>query len=316
MSKADLKITALAGGIGAAKFLLGLTVLVKPEDVTVITNTGDDIKLHALHISPDIDTVTYTLAGAVNPDTGWGVSGDTFHCLEWLSRYDGPQWFNLGDRDLATHLYRTEGLASGLTLSEVTERIRRSLGVASRILPMSNEYTPTWIVSDEGPMHLQEYFVRRRCEPIVKEIEYRNVATSKPAPGAVESITSADIVVICPSNPFISIGPILAVPGIRDAVLSTEALVVAVTPIVGGRAIKGPAAKMMSELGHEVSAASVARLYQELVDVFILDSTDSGLELEIGGLGLKVMTANTIMNTLADKQRVARVVLEAADKEG
>ncbi|HEY6328195.1 MAG TPA: 2-phospho-L-lactate transferase CofD family protein, partial [Blastocatellia bacterium] len=236
-------------------------------------------------------------------------------CREWLSRYDGPQWFNLGDRDLATHLYRTEGLASGLTLSEITERIRRSLGVGSPILPMSDQYAPTWIVSDEGPMHLQEYFVRRRCEPAVKAIEYRNVDGSRPAPSVVESITNADIVVICPSNPFISIGPILAVPGIREAISNTSATVIAITPIIGGRAIKGPAAKMMNDLGHEVSAAGVARLYQDLTDVFVLDSTDADLVLEISTLGPKVITANTIMNTLTDKQRVARVVLAAADEE-
>jgi LPPG:FO 2-phospho-L-lactate transferase len=315
MSINDLKIAALAGGIGGAKLLLGMASVVAAERLTVIANTGDDIKLHGLHISPDVDTITYTLAEVVSQERGWGIKDDTFHCLEWLSRYDQPQWFNLGDRDLATHLYRTQGLAAGLTLSEVTDRIRRSLAVKTRILPMTDDYTPTWVDTDEGEMHLQEYFVRRRCQPRVKAIQHKDVAASSPASGVVDSILNVDVVVICPSNPFISVAPILAVPGVRDALMNTTAFVVAVTPIVGGRALKGPAADMLRDLGHEVSALGVARLYHDFVDLFVLDQTDSSTMPDIARLGLKVTAANTIMNTLADKQLLAGEVLESAHRE-
>jgi LPPG:FO 2-phospho-L-lactate transferase len=309
-----MKITALAGGIGAAKLLLGIASCVgspaAASDVTVIANTGDDIKLHGLHISPDIDTISYTLAGVVSSERGWGLDHETFHCLEWLARYEQPQWFNLGDRDLATHIYRTDKLRSGMSLTEVTDRIRLSLGVAQRILPMTDDYAPTWVSTDEGEMHLQEYFVRRRCEPRVKSIEYKNIELCQPAPGLVKAIAEADAVVICPSNPFISIGPILAVPGIRAALISCAAPVIAVTPIVGGRALKGPAADMLRDLGHEVSAAGVARMYQDFVDIFVLDDADRSIASEIESLGMEVSTTNTIMATLADKERLASYVLE------
>ena len=311
----DLRVTALAGGIGAAKLLLGLASVVAPDDITVIANTGDDIKLHGLHISPDIDTVTYTLAGVVSPERGWGIKDDTFHCLEWLSRYDHPQWFNLGDRDLATHIYRTEMMAAGLTLSEVTDRIRNALGVRIRLLPMTDDFTPTAVETEEGTMHLQEYFVRRRCEPRVKGIQYEDVASARPAPGVLNSILAADLVVICPSNPFISVGPILAIPGIRDALARTRAFVMAVTPIVGGRALKGPAAGMLRDLGHEVSALGVARLYSDFADCFVLDESDAALAPDISILGVRVLSTKTVMETLADKQFLADQILRFARQE-
>ena len=312
MSIANLKITALAGGIGAAKLLLGMASVTPPENIAVIANTGDDVKLHGLHISPDIDTVTYTLAGEIDPEKGWGLKEDSFNCLDWLARYAGPQWFNLGDRDLATHLYRTDGLASGLTLSEITDRIRRSLSVAVQILPMTDSFVPTWVDTDQGQMHLQEYFVRRRCEPKVNDIVYRDIESCSPAAGVLDAISAADVVVICPSNPFISIGPILAVPGIREALQRTTAIVIAVSPIVGGRALKGPADNMLRDLGHEVSALGVARMYRDIVSLFILDRVDSSLGPEIVKLGIKVTMADTIMTTLADKRRLAGEVLGAA----
>jgi LPPG:FO 2-phospho-L-lactate transferase len=266
-----MKITALAGGIGASKFLLGLAGVMPPEDITLIANTGDDIELFGLRICPDIDTVTYTLAGVINEETGWGLKGDTFECLRWLARYDEAPWFNLGDRDLATHIFRTNQLRNGLSLSEVTRHVSRSLGVQSTILPMTDSYTPTRVVTDEGEMHFQEYFVRRRCEPRVREIRFDNIESAKPAVGVLDAIGEADAVVICPSNPFISIGPILAVPGLRYALRETKATVVAITPIIGGKALKGPAADMLRDLGHEVSARGVAEMYRDFVDIFLLD---------------------------------------------
>jgi LPPG:FO 2-phospho-L-lactate transferase len=309
-----MEITALAGGIGASKLLLGLASVMPPEDITVISNTGDDIDLFGLRICPDIDTVTYTLAGVINEETGWGLKGDTFECLRWLAHYDEAPWFNLGDRDLATHIFRTNQLRNGLSLSEVTRHVSRSLGVQSTILPMTDSYTPTRVVTDEGEMHFQEYFVRRRCEPRVREIRFDNIESAKPAVGVLDAIGEADAVVICPSNPFISIGPILAVPGLRYALRETKATVVAITPIIGGKALKGPAADMLRDLGHEVSARGVAEMYRDFVDIFLLDETDAHLAKDLNTLDLEVFNANTIMNSLADKRRVAEQVLQAVAK--
>jgi LPPG:FO 2-phospho-L-lactate transferase len=287
------KVTALAGGIGAAKFLTGLVRVLAPEQVTVIANTGDDIELHGLRICPDVDTVTYTLAGVANQETGWGVAGDSFNCLGWIEQYGVENWFNLGDRDMATHIFRTEQLRLGRSLTGVTDHVRRSLGVGSRILPMSDDYTPTQVLTSEGKMHLQEYFVRRRCEPQVESIEFQNIESSQPGPGIEAAILEADAVIVCPSNPFISIGPILAVPGIRDLLIRTRAPVVAITPIVAGKALKGPAAQMLRDLGHEVSAAGVARMYRDFADLFVLDRADAesvagaGTVSAIEQLGLK-----------------------------
>ena len=305
-----MKVTALAGGIGASKFLIGLASVMPPEDITIIANTGDDIELFGLRICPDIDTVTYTLAGVINEETGWGLKGDTFECLRWLARYDEALWFNLGDRDLATHIFRTNQLRSGRSLSDVTDAVRRSLGVRSTILPMTDAYTPTRVVTDEGEMHFQEYFVRRRCEPRVREIRFDDIGFAEPAPGVVNAILDAEAVIICPSNPFISIGPILAVPGVREALRETSAAVVAITPIIGGRALKGPAADMLRDLGHDVSASAVAEMYDDLLDVFILDETDAERTGDIQFLGMRVFCTDTVMNTLDDKQHLARRVLE------
>jgi LPPG:FO 2-phospho-L-lactate transferase len=305
-----MKITALAGGIGASKLLLGLAHVMPAEDITIIANTGDDIELFGLRICPDIDTVTYTLAGAINEETGWGLKGDTFECLHWLERYGEACWFNLGDRDLSTHIFRTDALHLGRSLTEVTHHIRLSLGVRSTILPMTDAYTPTRVVTEEGEMHFQEYFVRRRCEPNVREIRFNQIESARPAPGVLSAILEAEAVIICPSNPFISIGPILAVPGVREAIVKTEANVVAISPIVGGKALKGPAADMLRDFGHDVSALGVARLYRKLIDVFVLDEVDSELAGDISALGTKVFTTNTLMNTLESKKRLAKFALE------
>jgi LPPG:FO 2-phospho-L-lactate transferase len=305
-----MNITALAGGVGASKFLLGLAAVMPPERITIIANTGDDIELFGLHISPDIDTITYTLAGVINEQTGWGLARDSFECLNWLARYNEAHWFNLGDRDLATHIHRTHQLREGRTLAEATDHIRRSLGVRSLILPATDEYVPTLVVTDEGEMHFQEYFVRRRCEPRVREIRFRGIESARPAPGVTLAILEADAVIICPSNPFISIGPILAVPGIREALKETRAKVIAITPIIGGRALKGPAADMLGDLGHECSARGVATVYKDFIDLFVLDEVDRAIKPSIEELGIGVVVTNTVMSTLEDKQRLAGQVLE------
>ncbi|HMG33651.1 MAG TPA: 2-phospho-L-lactate transferase [Blastocatellia bacterium] len=310
-----MKITALAGGIGASKFLLGLQSAIPPTDLTVIANTGDDIDLLGLRICPDIDTITYTLAGAVNPATGWGVEGDTFEALSWLARYGAPTWFNLGDRDLATHLFRTSHLKSGKTLTEVTDLIRSSLGVRTAIIPMTDSYTPTLIDTDQGEMHLQEYFVRLRCEPRVRGIRFRDIETSNVAPGVERALLDADVVIICPSNPFISIGPILSVPTVAGTLEHTGAEVVAITPIIRGKALKGPTAEMLRDLGHEVSATGVARLYRKIAGTFVLDSADAHLKGDIEELGYRVLVTDTLMVTLEDKQRLAKdVVAQLANR--
>jgi LPPG:FO 2-phospho-L-lactate transferase len=306
-----MKVTALAGGVGAAKFLLGLVGVMPAEAVAIVANTGDDIELYGLRISPDIDTVTYTLSGVINEATGWGIGGDTFQCLDWMARYGESRWFNLGDRDLATHLYRTDQLRQGRTLSEVTDHLRRALGVRSTILPMTDAYTPTRVLTDEGEMHFQQYFVGRRAEPRVKALRFDGIETAQPAPGVLDAIRQADAVIICPSNPFISIGPILAVPGVRDELRTTQATVIAITPIIAGRALKGPAADMLRDLGHESSARAVATIYRDFCNVFVLDASDAALRPQIEALGPRVVVTDTVMHTLDDKQRLARDVLQA-----
>jgi len=304
-----MKITALAGGVGASKFLLGLTRVMPPEEVTVIANTGDDIEMFGLRICPDIDTVTYTLAGVIDDRAGWGLRNDTFECLHGLGSYGEDTWFNLGDKDLATHIFRTDKLRQGKLVSEITLEVCRRLGVRSTILPMTDAYAPTRVMTDEGELHFQEYFVRRRCEPRVRSIRFDGIEAAKPAPGVLEAILDADGIIVCPSNPFISIGPILAVPGVRDALLETRAKVVAITPIIGGKALKGPAADMLRDLGHEVSAGSVAAMYRDFLDLFIIDQSDSGLEREVLELGIDTRIADTIMSSIEKKEELASFVL-------
>ena len=309
-----MKITALAGGIGASKLLLGLSAVMPPDDISIIANTGDDIELFGLRICPDIDTVTYTLGRVIDETAGWGISGDTFESLKWLERYGEATWFKLGDRDLATHIFRTAQLNRGRSLTEVTDYVRCALGVRSKILPMTDDYTPTRVITDDREMHFQEYFVRWRCEPRVKAIRFEEIETAHPSPGVERAIREADAVVICPSNPFISIGPILAVPGVRRALEETAARVIAITPIIGGKALKGPAAEMLRDLGHEVSAAGVAAVYGDLLDVFVLDQVDAHLIGAIEQIGVRTAVTDTVMNTLEDKQRLAEFVLEEAGR--
>jgi len=303
-------ITALAGGVGAARFLQGLVRVVPEKEVTVIVNTGDDIELYGLYISPDLDIVMYTLAGIVDEEKGWGIRSDTFHCLEALRKYGHETWFNLGDRDLATHIYRTLLLKNGLSLSEVTGKLCHAQGLSVKILPMTNERFTTNIVTDSGTMHFQEYLVKRGAQDRVVKVLFEGVEEALPAPGVVDSILGSDVVVVCPSNPIVSIGTILSVKNVRTALKTTEARVVAISPIVGGRPIKGPADKLMLGLGLGVSAYSVAKLYQDFLDVFIIDRVDEAEKERIEGLGAEVVVTNTVMKTIEDKVQLAKVILE------
>ncbi len=306
-------ITALAGGVGAARFLQGLARIVPERDVTAIVNTGDDIELYGLHISPDLDIVVYTLAGIVDEERGWGVRGDTFHCLETLLKYGHETWFKLGDKDLATHIHRTYLLRSGLSLSEATERLCQTLGLKVKILPMTNDRFETIIMTDKGTMHFQEYLVKRRAQDEVTDVIFEGAEKAQPAPGVIDSILNADTVIVCPSNPVVSIGTILSVKNIKAALKKTEAKAVAISPIVGGRPVKGPADKLMRGLGLEVSAYSVARLYQEFLDIFVLDCVDRAEKERIEGLGLRVIVTNTLMKSIEDKVRLAKAVLRSAE---
>jgi LPPG:FO 2-phospho-L-lactate transferase len=305
----EISITALAGGVGASKLLLGLYDVADPARLTAIVNTGDDITLHGLKISPDLDIVTYTLAGVIDPAKGWGFRGETFHALKRLAVFERVNWFNLGDRDLATHIHRTAMLAEGRSLSDAAESIRTALGVKSRILPMSDQAVPTIIESDEGALHFQEYLVRRRAEPIVRGIHFDNVESASPAPGVLEAIRDADRIIICPSNPLISIGPILAVRGIREALRARRKDVIAVCPIVGGKSLKGPSDKMLAQLGYESSASGVAKLYADFTGTFVVDPADQSHVEPIQTLDMRVAVVPTVMKSRADKRKLARGLL-------
>ena len=303
-------IAALAGGVGAARFLRGLLEMCDERDVAVVVNTGDDVVLHGLRVSPDVDTVTYTLAGAVNPETGWGLAGETWTVMEALERYRGLTWFRLGDRDLATHLYRTHRLGEGATLSEVTDELAKSWGLGLRVLPMSDDRVETRLdVEGEGEVAFQDYFVRRRHAVTVKAVRFAGAADAHPAPGVLDTLSTASRLVICPSNPVLSIAPILAVPGIEAAVAARRDDVVAVSPIVAGAALKGPADRLMAELGHEVSVAGVARLYSALAATLVVDEADAALAPAVEEAGMRCVVAPAVMHGVAEAAALAEVVL-------
>ncbi len=304
-----LRVTALAGGVGASKLLLGLYEVMDPGSLTIIVNTGDDITLHGLKISPDLDIVTYTLAGIVDSAKGWGIRRETFHALKRLAGYGRANWFNLGDRDLATHIHRTALLAAGKTLSEAADAIRLALGVTSRILPMSDDAVPTMIDSNEGPLHFQEYLVKRRAEPVVKGIRFAGAESARPAPGVLDAIRDAERIIVCPSNPLISIGPILAIPGVREQLRAEKKKVFAVCPIVGGKSLKGPSDKMLAQLGHEATASGVAKLYADFTGTLIIDTADSALASTITALGMRVAILPTVMKSRSQKRRLASALL-------
>lgn len=304
-------IAALAGGVGAARFLTGLARCIPEEDLRVIVNTGDDIELFGLHISPDIDIITYTLAGIVDETKGWGIRNDSFHFMEMIRHFGGETWFNIGDRDLSTHIYRTQQLSKGKLLSQVTDEIRRVLEVKTKILPMTNDHFETHITTPKGKIHFEEYFVRRQCRDEVLGVEFMGEATAKPAEGVIEAISDASLVVVCPSNPIVSIGTILAVKGVRNALQRTDGKVVAVSPIVAGMPLKGPADKMLRCLGVEVSAFGVAQFYSEFLDTIVIDKQDTAEKERIEELGVRVSVANTVMKSLEDKILLAQAVLAA-----
>jgi len=305
-----MEIAALAGGIGASKLLVGLSGAMDPRELSIIVNTGDDIVLHGLAISPDLDIVTYSLAGMVNPETGWGFRDDTFRAHEQLAAYGRPAWFNLGDRDLATHIHRTAMLREGAALSGAADSIRLALGVKAKILPMSDQPVPTMINTEQGWLSFQEYLVQRRAQPVVREIKFDGIERALPAPGVLESLARAAVIVICPSNPLISIGPILAVPGVREALRKRRKDVVAVCPIVGGKSLKGPSDRMLAQLGFDVSASGVARMYQDICGTFLMDTVDIGERPAVEALGMKAVVCSTVMHTLEDKKRLAADVLQ------
>lgn len=308
-----MTVVALAGGVGAARFLQGLVQVVVPEEVTVIVNTGDDMaNFMGLYISPDLDIITYTLAGIVNPKKGWGIRNDTFHGLEMLQQLGFETWFQLGDRDLGTHLARTAMLQQGWSLTKATKAISQSLGVRCHLLPMTDRWVPTRILTDVGLIHFEEYMVKRRCQDAVEDVIFDGIDQAEPAPGVLEAIEAAEILIVCPSNPIVSIGPILAVPGIRDAVKKMKAPCVGISPIIGGKPVKGPADKLMEGKGVEVSAKGVAELYQDFLDALIIDQKDAKLRSGIEKLGIHVVVENTLMTSQDRKRHLAQTVFEAA----
>lgn len=304
----QIKTVALAGGVGGARLADGLAQALPPENLTVIVNTGDDFEHLGLYICPDLDTVCYTLAGLANPATGWGRADETWRALETVSILGGPTWFRLGDQDLGLHLERTRRRRLGQPLSQIVQQFCQALGIGPKILPMSDDFTPTWVYTIEGEMPFQEYFVRRQCQPIVTGFHFQGAAEAFPAPGVLEAIHQADLVVFCPSNPWVSIDPILSIPGMRAAVATRP--VVAVSPIIGGQTVKGPAAKMFTELGIPPSATAVACHYAGLLNGFVIDQADSGLEEEIQQLGMKTRVTDAIMKTPLDRARLAKEVID------
>ena len=309
-------VLALAGGVGGAKLALGLSRILPPERLAIVVNTGDDERFHGLHVSPDLDTMTYTLSGLYNPETGWGIDGDTFETLQMLNRLGADTWFNLGSRDFAMHIRRTELLSQGWTLSQVTSRLTANLGIEHPIIPMSDQPVRTVLETDDGTLSMQEYFVKRRAEPVVTSIDYVGAADARPSPGFASALEAAKAIIVCPSNPYLSVAPILAIPGVRDAIAEHRAPRVAVSPIVGGAAVRGPAGKIMQELGADVSAVGVAREYREICDVLALDSQDADLADTVSAEGVEAAVMPTIMQTDDDKVQLAeRVLALAADLE-
>ena len=304
-------IIALSGGVGGAKLALGLSRVLPPEDLMVVVNTGDDFEHLGLSISPDIDTVTYTLAGLANRELGWGRQDETWSFMETMESLGGETWFRLGDRDVALHVVRTRRLRAGETLSAVTADLCQRLGIGPRVIPMTDDRVRTRLLTDAGWLDFQDYFVNRRCEPVVRELAFDGAAQATPHPDFMAALADPALqaVVICPSNPFISVEPILAIPGVRDALVACAAPIIAVSPIIAGRAVKGPTAKMMTELGLDPSAGSVAHRYADLLDGYVIDHADMA---EVVSIDARVTLAQTMMTTIEDREALARIVLDAA----
>jgi LPPG:FO 2-phospho-L-lactate transferase len=305
-------IVVLAGGVGAARFLQGVVQVFPQEEITVIANTGDDRTFYGLNVSPDSDIVIYTLASVVDEKNGWGIRNDTYHTMQQLTSYGNDDWFMLGDRDLATHIHRTNLLRQGKTLSEITDELRQKFGLKLRIIPMSDQPIATHIQTPAGLFHFEEYMVQRRCSDEVQDVVFVGADKAKPAPGVLDAIKQADAILIAPSNPIVSIGSILSVPGIHEVLHEASGMVVAVSPIVGGAPIKGPADKLMKGLHVEVSAVGVARYYRDFLDVMVIDNQDAHLAERIEDLGIPTRVTNTIMSDDQAKAELARQVLQAA----
>ena len=309
-----VKYLALSGGVGGAKLAVGLTHAVPPEELAVLVNTGDDFEHLGLHVSPDLDTLLYTLAGINNPTTGWGRDAETWSFMGALEEVGAPTWFRLGDNDLALNVLRTHALRSGTTLNEFTADMAERWGVASRIIPMSNETVRTVIETEIGPLDFQDYFVRRRCEPVAQSIQFRGASDAAPVAELEEIMTAGSLaaVIICPSNPYLSIDPILSVPGIRDALRRCGAPVVAVSPVVSGESLKGPTAKIMNELGIICSATAIAQHYRGLINGLLIDTDDASLEADIADLGMAVKLSNIVMRSAEDRCTLAKIVVQFA----
>ncbi len=304
-----MKVTALAGGVGGAKLAIGLARALPPEDLTVVVNTGDDAVMYGVHVSPDVDIVTYWLAGIADVDRGWGVKDDTFTLVEWLRKLGFDAWFSLGDRDYATCLVRTSRLRDGATLSQAVDEVRRRLNVDVRVMPMTDDPVRTTFMTRDGRhLEFQEYFVKERHQPEIEEVNFDGIDDANPAPGALDAIAGADTVVICPSNPVVSIGPIVALGGVRDALTSHDN-VVAVSPIVRGAALKGPADRLLAAVGAEVSAAGVARLYSDFVDTFVFDRVDEPHREAVESAGVAAVALDTIMDSAVASEQLAREIL-------
>jgi LPPG:FO 2-phospho-L-lactate transferase len=308
-------ITVLTGGTGGAKFVDGLRQVVPGEELTLVVNTGDDLIWWGLYVSPDLDSITYVLAGLLSKERGWGVKGDTFQCLQAMGQLNQPIWFHTGDRDLAVHLLRSQLLSQGKTLSEATAEIATKLGVTARILPMSDSRVETRVMTPVGELSFEEYFVQRWYQDPVESVRFAGATDAEPAPGVLEAIRSASVVLLAPSNPVTSIGPILAVPGIRDALCHTEAAVAAVSPIVAGAAVSGPAGILMQSQGLPVSIAGIAQAYEDFLDLLVVDNKDSRAAEEVRRNGLRVHCTETLMRSSADKAKLATSVLDAIKNE-
>ena len=306
-------ITCLAGGVGAARFLEGLAMVFPAEKITVIVNTGDDLQYLGCHVSPDLDIVTYTLAGIVDKAKGWGIEGDTFGCMDQLGKYSAETWFRIGDRDFATHLLRTAYLQQGFNLSEVTDKIKNSLGVKVKILPMTNHLVATKIKTPHGVLEFQEYFVKRKFQDKVEDVTYEGAAHAIPAPGVIPAIEKNDLIILCPSNPILSIGPILSILEIRNSMAKTRARIVGVSPIIRGKAIKGPLDQMMESLGLEVSPFGVAQLYKGMMKGYVIDDADQAIIPKITSLGMKVIATKTVMDSEEAKSKLAKNTLKFAE---
>ncbi len=309
-------LAALAGGVGAARFLCGLVDVVSRDEITVVVNTGDDDAFHGLWVSPDVDSVLYALAGANNPETGWGLADETFHAVDALARYGVPTWFRLGDRDLATHLYRTERRRQGASLTTITAELAAAWGVGVHLLPMTDDRVATRVTARgadgaDVELSLQEWFVRERAEPAVIRVRFEGAEASRPAPGVLETLAAADTILICPSNPVISIGPVLAVPGVREALAARRDRVVAVSPLIGGRPVKGPADRLMRPLDMEVSSVGVARAYRDVCATLVIDAADEADASRIEALGVRPVVTDTLMRDARIAAALARETLAA-----